>query len=47
MSPQLRRAVDALAPGQRRLMTAVSLALLAWLAYLNSLNNPFVFDDHG
>jgi len=44
--PSLRRGVDTLAPGHRRLMTAVSLALLAWLAYLNSLNNPFIFDDH-
>ncbi|HEX5107525.1 MAG TPA: tetratricopeptide repeat protein [Vicinamibacterales bacterium] len=42
----LRRGVDALLPGQRRLMTAVLLALFAWLAYLNSLHNPFVFDDH-
>jgi protein O-mannosyl-transferase len=47
MSPlSLRRGLDAVTPGHRRLMTAVLLALLAWVAYLNSLHNPFVFDDH-
>ena len=31
---------------ERRIILAVCIALVGWLVYLNSLANPFVFDDH-
>jgi hypothetical protein len=32
--------------GQRATMVSAALGLAVWLVYLNTLSNPFVFDDH-